>query len=383
MNHKLASAIALSSTLLFSHTSYAQDNSLSAAQKQAASEVEQAVKVMPTQSDVTIPWGMVQLPNNDLLVTERSGKLRLIRDGVMIDRDIEGLPNVVVNNQGGLLDVALHPEYSDNGWIYFTFSSDKGEGKGSNTALIRARLKDFSLVDLQWLYKGAENSEKGHHYGSRITFDKQGFVYFSIGDRGQRDVLPQDLSVDGGKVYRLHDDGRIPNDNPFVDVAGAKTAIFSYGHRNPQGLATDPNTGRIWAHEHGPKGGDELNLIEAGKNYGWPVISYGVNYNGTSFTDLTRQDGMEQPKLYWDPSIAPSGMTFVTSSKYPKWQNKILLGSMKFSHLVLITLNGDEVVEQQKVLDGIGRVRNVYQGRDGFIYVGIDGQGIKKLVPQP
>ena len=338
--------------------------------------------VMPTQSDVIIPWGMVQLGNGDLLVSERTGKMRLIRDGVMVDKDITGLPNIVANNQGGLLDIALHPQYDENGWIYFTFASDKGEEEGTNTALVRAKLNDTELVDLQWLYKGAENSTKGHHYGSRITFDKQGFVYFSIGDRGQRDTLPQDITVDAGKIYRLHDDGKIPADNPFVGKDNAKEAIYSYGHRNPQGLTTHPTTGAIWSHEHGPKGGDEINLIEAGKNYGWPVISYGVNYSGTSFTDLTEKEGMEQPKHYWDPSIAPSGLIFVTSDKYPTWQNKMLLGSLKFNHLVLVTLDGDKVVNTEKVFDGIGRVRNVYQGRDGFIYVGIDGQGIKKLVPK-
>ncbi|WP_371186898.1 PQQ-dependent sugar dehydrogenase [Thalassotalea maritima] len=339
------------------------------------------VKLMPTQSDVIIPWGMVQLANNDLLVSERTGKLRIIRDGIMVDKDITGLPNIIANNQGGLLDVALHPDYDKNGWIYFTFSSDKGEGKGSNTALIRAKLTDFQLTDLQWLYKGSENSERGHHYGSRITFDKQGYVYFSIGDRGARDVNPQDLTRDGGKIYRLHDDGQIPADNPFFGMNNAKAAIYSYGHRNPQGLTTHPKTGAIWSHEHGPKGGDEINLVEAGKNYGWPVISYGINYNGTSFTDLTAKEGMEQPKHYWDPSIAPSGLIFVTSDKYPEWQNKMLLGSMKFGHLVLVTLDGDKVVATEKLLEGVGRVRNVYQGRDGFIYIGVDGQGIKKLVP--
>ncbi|QBY03877.1 PQQ-dependent sugar dehydrogenase [Thalassotalea sp. HSM 43] len=382
MKQQLAKTLVLSSMVTLLAACSASDGNSSQQSDEQNNDAQAQVKVMPTQSDVVIPWGMVQLSNDDLLISERTGKLRLIRNGVMIDEEITGLPSIVANNQGGLLDIALHPDYQQNGWIYFTFSSDKGDDEGSNTALIRARLKEFALVDLEWLYKGAENSEKGHHYGSRITFDKQGFVYFSIGDRGQRDALPQDISVDGGKIYRLHDDGRIPADNPFVNVENAKPAIFSYGHRNPQGLTTHPVTGAIWSHEHGPKGGDEINLIEPGKNYGWPVISYGVNYSGTSFTDITEKDGMEQPKLYWDPSIAPSGLIFVTSDKYPEWQNKMLLGSMKFNHLVLVTLDGDNVVKQQKLLEGIGRVRNVYQGRDGFIYVGIDGQGIKKLVPE-
>lgn len=333
---------------------------------------------------VDVPWGMVQLPNNDIIVTERSGSMHVIRNGQLLDQAVTGLPNDIhANGQGGLLDIALHPDFTSNGWIYFTYASSAGDGSGSNTALMRAKYNNetFSLSERQLLYKGADNTSKGQHYGSRIAFDNNGYVYFSIGDRGERDRKPQDLSLDGGKIYRLHDDGRIPKDNPFVSKKGAKAAVYSYGHRNPQGLIRNEKTGDIWSHEHGPRGGDEVNLITKGKNYGWPVISYGINYSGTSFTDITKKEGMEQPLHFWDPSIAPSGMIYVTSDKYPQWQGKVILGSLKFHYLVLLDIADKTVKGQSKLFDGIGRVRSVMQGIDGYIYVGIDGGGIKRIVP--
>ncbi len=193
---------------------------------------------------------------------------------------------------------------------------------------------------------------------------------------------PQDITRDGGKIYRIHDDGRIPNDNPFVGKSGSKTAIYSYGHRNPQGLAKHPETGKIWEHEHGPRGGDEINIVQIGKNYGWPVITYGINYSGTKITDETSRPGMEQPLYQWTPSIAPSGMTFVTSDKYPKWKGNLLVGSLSFQDLERLELKNNKVTYREKLLDGMGRVRNVRQGPDGFIYVGIEGKGIYRLVPK-
>ncbi|WP_448212930.1 PQQ-dependent sugar dehydrogenase [Colwellia sp. MEBiC06753] len=347
-------------------------------------DTDKNFNVVQITDGVTIPWGMAQLPNGDILVTERAGELRLIQQGKLLEQKVAGLPEIHANRQGGLLDIVLHPNYAENGWLYFTFSSPEGEGEGSNTALMRAKFdaEKMTLTDQQLLYKGSDNTEKGQHYGSRIAFDKQGYVYFSIGDRGERDRKPQDITIDGGKVYRLQDDGRIPADNPFVANKAAKSATFSYGHRNPQGMALNPNTGEIWAHEHGPKGGDEVNLIQKGKNYGWPVISYGINYNGTSFTDLTTKQGMEQPLHYWNPSIAPSGMVFITSDKYPQWQGKLLVGSLKFHHLVLLDITDNAVVSQSKIFEGIGRLRSIMQGQDGYLYVGVDGQGIKRIEPK-
>ncbi len=331
-------------------------------------------------SDVRIPWSMAWLPNGDMLVAERGGSLLRVRDGELISK-IEGVPEVFARGQGGLLDVVLHPDYEENGWIYISYSSPEGEEQGANTSIIRAKLTGNALTDKEIIYEATPNTTRGVHYGSRIAFDSDNYLYFSIGDRGKRDVYPQDLTADAGKIYRLHDDGSIPADNPFVNQEGAVAAIFSYGHRNPQGMAIHPETGAIWAHEHGPQGGDELNLVEAGKNYGWPVISYGINYNGTSFTDLTEKEGMEQPKTYWIPSIAPSGLTFVTSDKYPEWQGKALVGSLKFGYLVLVSFDGDEVTKREIVLDGIGRTRDVRQGPDGYIYVAVDGDGIYRINP--
>ncbi len=329
-----------------------------------------------------IPWGMEWLPTGEFLITDRAGDLWVMEDGVLRSEPVSGLPDVYASGQGGLLDLELHPDYENNGWIYISMSSSEGEGDGGNTKIIRAKLNGNELTDIEELYKGVPNTTRGVHFGSRLEFDDEGYLYFSIGDRGNRDVLPQDITKDGGKIYRIHDDGRIPSDNPFVNEAGAKTAIYSYGHRNPQGLAKNPNTGKIWEHEHGPRGGDELNIIEPGKNYGWPVISYGINYNGTSFAEDTVREGMENPINYWVPSIAPSGMDFVTSDKYPGWQGDLLIGSMKFSYLVRCDVEGDEIVNEEILFRDVGRVRNVRQGLDGYIYLAIDARGIFRVVPE-
>ncbi|MCK5441568.1 MAG: PQQ-dependent sugar dehydrogenase [Maribacter sp.] len=327
-----------------------------------------------------IPWGMAFLPDGSMLVTEKSGELIHFKNGEKMM--ISNVPSIYARGQGGLLDVVLHPNYSDNGWIYFSYASEEGEEKGGHTAITRARLKDNSLQDIEVLYKGTPNTTKGQHFGSRIVFDNEGYLYFSIGERGARDINPQDLTRDGGKIYRLFDDGRIPEDNPFVSTEGAKTAIYSYGHRNPQGLTKHPETGRIWNHEHGPKGGDEINIVEKGANYGWPLITYGINYSGTPITDKTEMEGMKQPIHYWVPSIAPSGMAFVTSDKYKGWKGNLLVGSLVFQYLERLTLEGSQVTNREKLMGDLGRVRNVRQGPDGLIYVAIEGKGIYKLVPK-
>ncbi|WP_350285283.1 PQQ-dependent sugar dehydrogenase [uncultured Croceitalea sp.] len=326
------------------------------------------------------PWGMVFLPDGSILTNEKSGKLIHFKNSKKIH--VKELPEIVIRGQGGLLDIELHPNYVENGWIYFSYSSGSGEGRGGNTAIMRARLKGDQLVQKERLYKGTPNTNKGQHWGSRLEFDDEGYLYFSIGDRGNRDVNPQDITRDGGKIYRIHDDGRIPDDNPFVDKSGAKKAIFSYGHRNPQGLAKNPETGQLWNHEHGPRGGDEINVVEKGKNYGWPVITYGINYSGTKITNETAKPGMEQPLYQWTPSIAPSGMTFVTSDKYPNWKGNLLVGSLAFQYLERLELKNNKVVYREKLMDGLGRVRNVRQALDGFIYVAIEGKGIYRLDPK-
>ena len=246
---------------------------------------------------------------------------------------------------------------------------------------MRAKLKNNSLTNKELLYKGVPNTTKGQHFGSRIVFDNEGYVYFSIGERGDRDINPQDIKRDGGKIYRLYDDGRIPEDNPFVGVKGAKTAVYSYGHRNPQGLIKHPETGEIWDNEHGPRGGDEINIIKKGANYGWPLVTYGINYGGTPITDKTEMTGMEQPIHYWVPSIAPSGMAYITSDKYTNWKGSLLVGSLAFQYLERLVLDGNKVIAREKLMDGIGRVRAVKQGPDGLIYVAVEGKGIYKLIP--
>lgn len=342
------------------------------------------VKAVSVAKGVTIPWAIEPLSNGDLLITERSGTLYLLPKNSSTLTKLSGLPKIDANGQGGLLDLALHSDANNNQWLYITYSSTQGAKSGSNTALMRAKLSEdrTELLNTQLLYKGEHNSTKGQHYGSRIVFDNQGYVYFSIGDRGARTINPQDLSRDGGKIYRLHTDGRIPKDNPFVNQKSAKHAIWSYGHRNPQGMWFDKTTQTLWSHEHGPRGGDELNIIKAGANYGWPVVSYGVNYSGTSFTDIQEKDGMQTPVLHWTPSIAPSDMLLVSSDKYPQLKGKLLLSSMKFSFLSALEISNKGVSKQYKILEGIGRVRSLAQGSDGYIYLGIDGQGIKRLEPE-
>jgi glucose/arabinose dehydrogenase len=330
-------------------------------------------------SGIQNPWGMVFPSKNTILITEKSGKLILFENGKKTE--IDNLPDIYERGQGGFLDIELHPNYQENGWIYFSFSSSSGDGDGGNTSIMRARLKNNQLTDKEVLYKGLPNTTKGQHWGSRLEFDDKGFLYFSIGDRGNRDVNPQDITRDGGKIYRIHDDGSIPKDNPFIAKEGAKKAIYSYGHRNPQGLAKNPSTGEIWNHEHGPRGGDEINILKKGKNFGWPVITYGINYVGTKITDETSRPGMEQPLYQWTPSIAPSGMTFVTSDKYPDWKGSLLVGSLAFQYLERLELKNNKVVYREKLLDGLGRLRNVRQAPDGYIYVGVEGKGIYKLIP--
>ncbi|MDX1642711.1 MAG: PQQ-dependent sugar dehydrogenase, partial [Balneolaceae bacterium] len=262
---------------------------------------------------VDVVWGMAFLPDGKMIFTERDGEMHLVRDGKLIEQPITGVPEVYARGQGGLMDIEPHPKYAENGWLYFSYSKP-GNG-GAMTSIMRAKYDEesHSLTNKEELYTGSPYSDVGRHFGSRISFDHEGYLYFSIGDRGNRDVNPQDITRDGGKIYRLHDDGSIPEDNPFVGREGLD-AIYTYGVRNPQGMDVHPETGIIWTNEHGPRGGDEINVHdEGGLNFGWPEITYGINYSGTTITEDTARAGMEQPVWYWDPSIAPSGMTFVTS----------------------------------------------------------------------
>jgi glucose/arabinose dehydrogenase len=331
---------------------------------------------------VTTPWGLDFLPDGRMLITEKGGTLRVAdAKGTLAPEPIQNVPAVWAKGQGGLLDVAVHPDHAKNGWIYISYS-DPGESDSAMTAVIRAKLQGHALTDVQQLFKApAATYRTGNvHFGSRFVFDGKGHVFFSIGERG-RGPDAQDLARPNGKVHRINEDGSIPSDNPFVNQADAITSIWSYGHRNPQGLAQHPVTGALYAIEHGPRGGDELNLVEKGKNYGWPVITYGMNYDGTPMTDKTAAPGMEQPLTYWVPSIAVASIAFYTGDKFPAWKHSLFVGSLAAQELRRLEVNGRDV-KQEVLFKNIGRLRDVVMGPDGAIYIAFNqADRIARLVP--
>ena len=330
--------------------------------------------------DENIIWAIEFFDDNSILATVKSGSLFHYKDGKKTE--IKGLPEIYLRGQGGLMDIVLHPDFKNNKWLYFSYAS-KGVGeKGGNTTIARAKLTDDTLIDLEVLYKGTPNSKKGQHFGGRLEFDNDNYLYFSIGDRGNREVNPQDITIDGGKIYRIKDDGTIPKDNPFYNTPNSKKAIYSYGHRNPQGMFKHPITGEIWTNEHGPRGGDEINIIKKGKNYGWPKITYGINYSGTTITKNKSLPNMEQPLYYWLPSIAPSSFEYISSNIYPNWNGSLIAGALVFSHIERIGLKNNKVVSRSKIAEGLGRPRDVKQGPDGFIYASIENKGVYKILPK-
>ena len=329
-----------------------------------------------------IPWGMTWLPNGDMLITERAGMLYRF-DGNNLHK-ISGVPEVYAFGQGGLLDIELHPDYERNGWLYISYSYYAGKtlDDGGSTALMRAKLVGDKLMEAEILFKATPTEKRGQHFGSRIEFDRDGYLFLTVGDRGRKENA-QLITNYSGSVHRLNDDGTIPKDNPFVNVPGAIPSTWNYGHRNIQGLAINPATGDLISHEHGPKGGDEINVESKGLNYGWPEISYGINYNGTILTEYTEKEGMEQPIIYWVPSIAPCGMDFVEGDKYPEWKNNLIVGSLRFKYIVRCEMEGNEVVHQEILLRDTDRVRNVKMGPDGYLYIAYETPGyIIRLIPQ-
>ena len=342
---------------------------------------EQKFRLDTVVTGLSIPWGMTFLPDGTMLITDREGQLYSFKNEKLTE--IEGIPAVKARGQGGMLDIEIHPNFEENNYIYLSYSKPDESGDQATTAVMRAKFDENKLTDQEVIFEALPYSSTRHHYGSRLEFDNDGFLFVTVGDRGNRDENPQNLDNHCGKVHRIHDDGKIPTDNPFINEANAKKTIYSYGHRNPQGMSLHPETGVIWAHEHGPRGGDEMNLIQKSKNYGWPIISYGINYVGTKFTELTEEENMLQPKKYWVPSIAPCGMTFVSGDKYPNWKNDILSGSLRFNFLSRLKMNGDEVVKEEILLKGIGRMRAVEMGNDGLIYIAIENPGmIVRLIPE-
>ena len=331
------------------------------------------------------PWGMAFLPDGRLLVTEKPGRLRIVSPDGIVSDSVAGVPEVCNCRQGGLLDVQVHPEFEDNSLIYLSFADRLiPDSTFAFTRVVRGRLADNELVDVEDIFRVDDDfyTKRGQHFGSRIVL-KDGYIFFSVGDRGARDTGPQFLDQPNGKIHRLHDDGRVPADNPFVDTPGAIASIWSYGHRNPQGLALHPETGDLWEAEHGPQGGDELNHIVPGNNYGWPVITYGENYNGTAITDITEKEGMEQPVLHWTPSIAVCGIEFYNGTAFPGWANNVFATSLKFSEVRRVELEGNEFAHQEVVYKPAGRVRDVQTGPDGFLYVAVESDAgqIIRLVP--
>jgi aldose sugar dehydrogenase len=332
---------------------------------------EHAFRVVKVAEGLQQPWSVAFLPDGRMLVTEKAGKLRVISNQKLQPKAIDGLPQVTVHGQGGFFDAVPHPQFEKNQLLYLSYAARGDDGVG--TELARGKLVDDRLENVQVLFRQSPKGKSGNHFGGRIVFDRAGFLYLTLGDRGEmpRAQRPDDHA---GSVIRLHDDGRVPADNPFVGKAGWKPEKLDLGHRNMQGAALHPVTGILWTHEHGPQGGDEINVIRAGTNYGWPVITYGVNYGiGTKIGEGTQKEGMAQPLYYWVPSIAPSGMAFYTGDKFPKWKGDLFVGSLKFQLLVRLRLDGEKVVKEERVLQGaLGRIRDVRMGPDGFIYVVTD-----------
>ena len=334
----------------------------------AAPAWAQPFRVVKLVEGLDYPWSLAFLPDGRMLVTERAGRLRVISGKTLDPNPVAGVPQVAQHGQGGLHDVVLHPDFQKNGLIYLAYAARGEDGVG--TELARGRLVDKRLDNVQVLFRQSPKGSTGRHFGGRIVFDRQGFVYLTLGDRGEmeRAQLPNDHA---GSVIRLHDDGRVPKDNPFAGRAGWKPEKYTLGNRNMQGAALHPQTGLVWTHEHGPQGGDEVNVIRAGVNYGWPVITYGVQYViGTRIGEGTHKEGMAQPLHKWVPSIAPSGMAFYTGERFPQWKGSLLVGALRDQMLVRLELDGEKVVKEERLLRGVlGRIRDVRAGPDGYIYL--------------
>jgi glucose/arabinose dehydrogenase len=337
---------------------------------------DHSVRIVTLAEGLEHPWAMALLPDGRMLVTERPGRMRVIDAAGKLDPvPIANLPRVDPRGQGGLLDVVLHPKFASNNLVYWTYV--QRDDKGFGTELARGKLAGapgaYRMDDVQVLFRMAPKSGAGLHFGSRLVFDREGFLFMTFGDRGEM-KRAQNLADHAGKVIRLTDDGQPAPGNPFVAQNAARAEIFSYGHRNVQGAALDPKTGALWTTEHGPQGGDELNLVKRGVNYGWPVITYGVNYvTGTKIGEGTEKAGLAQPNKYWIPSPALSGLAYYDGDKFPQWRGQLLAGALRTQALIRIRLDGEKFVEDEFMLRGqLGRVRDVRVGADGFVYLAID-----------
>lgn len=346
-----------------------------------ASETD-SFRIEKVAEGLGIPFGFAFLPDGRALLTERpQGRMSLVDIQRKQVIPLEQTPDVFGKGGGGMLDVIVHPDFNNNGWIYFSYSVQRDTG--NTTVVDRARLEGTRLADRKRLFTALPHYDEEDHFGGRLVL-RDGYLFIAVGDRlWFNRNRAQDLTTHNGKIIRLFEDGRIPEDNPFVDEPGAKPEIWCYGHRNIQGLTLHPQTGELWEHEHGPRGGDEINLIEAGKNYGWPVITYGIEYSGEIVGDgLTRKKGMEQPVYYYNPSIAPSGMTFYNGEAFPDWRNSLFIGSLALTHINRVVIEGHRVLHEERLLDDLNwRIRFVRQGPDGLIYFGIDHGYLLRLRP--
>jgi aldose sugar dehydrogenase len=336
-------------------------------------------RVVTVADGLVQPWSIAFIPGGDALITERPGRLRILRQGKLLPQPVDGVPKVFHSSQGGLLEVMPHPDFATNRLIYLSFSKPGATDAKATTTLIRGRFDGTALTGVEQLFEAV--TEGRNHFGGKIAFDGKGYVFLTLGDRqvapeGKLEAHPaQDLSNHHGKMIRLHDDGRVPNDNPFGNRAGALPQIWSYGHRNVQGIAIHPQTGDIWTNEHGPQGGDELNLVQPGKNYGWPVIGYGVSYTtGLAIHSGTHREGMEQPAQVWVPSIGISGAMFYTGDRFPHWRGSLFVGGMARQRLVRLTLDGRRIISEEALVPQMGRIRDIRQGPDGDIYLVTDNR---------
>jgi glucose/arabinose dehydrogenase len=334
------------------------------------------IKVEELASGLKHPWGMAFLPSGDALITERAGGVRLMSKNGQLSPAISGVPEAAVVGQGGLLGIAVDPDFNSNRHVYICMSVEGEGGRGSE--VYKGTLNGASLQNVTQVFEMLPKVDSAHHFGCRIVFDNDGYMFISLGDRGSKKEESQNKDNHIGTVVRLNKDGSVPSDNPFLD--GKAPEVFSYGHRNVQGMTLHPQTGEVWTHEHGPKGGDEINILGVGKNYGWPTITYGVNYNGSIITDKTEMDGMEQPLVKYVPSIAPSGMTFYTGDEFPEWKGDVFMGSLKFRHLHHVKMEDGKVVAQNELLtEREDRIRDVVQGPDGALYLLTDAPDGKVL----
>ena len=338
--------------------------------------------------DLSHPWGMVFLNESDMLITERTGNLRKVVNWKLQDDEVQGLPDIHEFGQGGLLGITLHPDFEQNKLVYLSYSGKEKSLYG--TEVLRGKLNNNRLEDIEVIFKAQPKQNRGYHFGSRLVFADDGTLFISLGDRGAspsqgRGHPAQQLNNHIGSLIRINDDGTVPQDNPYLGKAGAKDEIYTIGNRNMQGMAINPQTREIWTHEHGPQGGDEINIMQAGINYGWPVITYGVNYgSGTKIGEGTHDRYMEQPIYKWVPSIAPSGMMFYSGDQFPQWKGNLFVGSLKFGNLVRLELNGNKIVDEERLLNfEFGRIRDVVQGPDGLIYLLTDSSNGKLLRISP